>query len=84
MFRFNLPSDLERSDDYYYIADFNNDCIRRLHQDGSVLVVITIHSKPFALSSNLFVAARKRVFKVGKLPQGVDNFLLHRLVSRLI
>lgn len=59
-----MPSDLAKSGNHFFIADYNNDCIRRLWHDGFAQIVLTIHSKPFALSGNLYVAARQTVYEV--------------------
>ena len=55
---------MEKSRETFYIADYNNDCVRRLWKDGSVQKLISIHSRPFELGGQLYVAVHNRVYQV--------------------
>lgn len=55
---------MERSGLQFFVADYNNDCVRRLWEDGFVRTILAIYSKPFELSRNLYVAAQQKVYEV--------------------
>lgn len=53
------------------MADYNNDCIRRVESDGSVDKILSIHSKPFAIAGSLYVAAAREILDVSNTTAAV-------------
>ncbi|XP_067946597.1 uncharacterized protein [Watersipora subatra] len=73
--RYDEPSDMQKSGDHFYIADYNNDCIRRLWSNGSVNTVISIHSHPFEIAGDLYVAAQPLMVNMRKTYKTYVNFI---------
>jgi len=62
--RYNQPMDLQRVGEMFYLADYYNDCVRKLYSNGRAEKLVSLHSRPFEVAGNLFVAASYQVYNV--------------------